>query len=359
MAGSNGARRGTLPGYPRGFLRSKEQSVRLDSVRQLKAELVGPTPRPGGLLPQHAPTVSVPAERTSEVGRVQPGIALGVARGQKADDYRLAVRIQHQDFLRGSRVEAIVEAARGEADVQYVGLLSKQTSGATRYQRHTRPITPGSSVGHHAITAGTLGAIVRMRTDAQARILSNNHVLADENRGDKGDSILQPGTFDGGIAPKHRVATLEDFISLQATRTNVVDAAVALIDEDVSFEAAIPEIGIIRRLADVEWVEHVLKVGRTTGLTRGRVTAIEVDDVVVKFEAGLMRFDGQIEISGAEGRPFSQGGDSGSLVVDADSDSALGLLFAGSDNGGPDGVGVTYANPLEVVFKELSIEGLW
>ncbi|OBI42463.1 hypothetical protein A5708_21175 [Mycobacterium colombiense] len=302
----------------------------------------------------------MPAERISEIGSVQPGIALGVAPGQKADDYRLAVRIQHQDFLSGSRVPAIVDAAKGEADVQYVGLLFKQTSGAaTGYRRRTRPIHPGISAGHYAITAGTLGAIVRMRADSRARILSNNHVLADENRGVKGDSILQPGSIDGGIASKHGVAALEDFVILHVDRTNVVDAAVALIDEDVSFDPTFPKLGTIRGLADVDKAKHVVKVGRTTGLTRGRVTAIEVDDVVVKFDAGLMRFDGQIEVSGADGRPFSLGGDSGSLVVDADSTSALGLLFAGSDTGGPDGVGVTYVNPLDFVFRELSIEELW
>lgn len=165
--------------------------------------------------------VSVPAERTTEVGRAQPGIALGVARGEAANDYRLAVRIQHRDFLSGSRIEAIVEAAKGEADVQYVGLLSKQTSGVTpQYRRRVRPIQPGFSVGHHAITAGTLGAIVRIRKDSRPRILSNNHVLADENRGDIGDSILQPGTFDGGKARTHRVAELEDFVRLDARRTN-------------------------------------------------------------------------------------------------------------------------------------------
>lgn len=317
-------------------------------------------PRPGGLLPQHAPTVSLPAERTSEVGRVQPGIALGIAPTGVANNFLLAVRIQHRDFLSGSRVQAIVEAARGEADVQYVGLLTKQTSGVVPdYQRRVRPIRPGFSVGHHAITAGTLGAIVRTRQDDRPRILSNNHVLADENRGDVGDVIVQPGTIDGGIAAKHRVAALEDFIDLNTNRANVADAAIALIDEGIRFDPAIPEIGRVRGLADVETVEDVVKVGRTTGLTRGRVTAIEVDDVVVDFSIGLMRFDGQIEICGVDSRPFSQGGDSGSLVVDGDSESGLALLFAGSDQGGPEGTGVTYASPLGVVFDQLSIEELW
>jgi hypothetical protein len=38
---------------------------------------------------------------------------------------------------------------------------------------------------------------------------------------------------------------------------------------------------------------------------------------------------------------------------------AVGLLFAGSDQGGPQGTGVTYANPLDVVFQRLAVAGLW
>lgn len=334
--------------------------MRLESARELKADIVQSSPPPGGLLPEHAPLVSVAAQRISQLGRVQPGIAVGVARGKKPGDYRLAVRIQHRDLLSGSRVDAILEAARGEADVQYIGLLSKQIpAAATRYQKRVRPIRPGISIGHYAITAGTLGAIVRMQSDDRPRILSNNHVLADENRGAVGDPIIQPGAIDGGELDRDRVAALEAFVRLQKNRTNVADAAVALIDEGVEFKRAFPQLGSIRALADVHAVEHVVKVGRTTGLTHGRVTAFEVDGVTVSFSVGLLRFDGQIEISGVEGRPFSAGGDSGSLIIDSESKKAVALLFAGSDQGGLDGVGVTYANPLDVVFEKLSIDGLW
>ncbi|OMC15787.1 hypothetical protein [Mycobacterium sp. SP-6446] len=155
------------------------------------------------------------------------------------------------------------------------------------------------------------------------------------------------------------MAALEDFVHLHPSRANVADAAVALIDDGVKFKSTFPTLGSISGLADVETVEDVVKVGRTTGLTHGRITAIEVDDVVVSFSTGLMRFDGQIEISGTDGCPFSEGGDSGSLVIDSASRSGVGLLFAGSEYGGPDGVGVTYANPLGVVFGQLSIESLW
>src|SRR6266581_984976 len=63
--------------------------------------------------------------------------------------------------------------------------------------KRQRPAPPGFSVGHPAITAGTIGARVR---DAVGRvyILSNNHVLANSNGATIGDPEYQPGPFDGG-----------------------------------------------------------------------------------------------------------------------------------------------------------------
>ena len=62
----------------------------------------------------------------------------------------------------------------------------------------------------------------------------------------------------------------------------------------------------------------VAKLGRTTGLTRGRVTAFELDDLVVAYDTGNLSFDQVIEIEGAGTQPFSDGGDSGSLIVNTD-----------------------------------------
>jgi hypothetical protein len=99
----------------------------------------------------------------------------------------------------------------------------------------------------------------------------------------------------------------------------------------------------------------VAKVGRTTGLRRGVVTAVELDDVVVEFDRGNLSFDRQIEIEGVGDHAFSAGGDSGSLIVDGDG-FACGLLFAGSDQGGTNGKGLTNANDLALVLDELGLE---
>ncbi|MCZ6699237.1 MAG: hypothetical protein O7D94_09935, partial [Planctomycetota bacterium] len=83
-----------------------------------------------------------------------------------------------------------------------------------------------------------------------------------------------------------------------------------------------------------------------TGLTRGRVSAIEVDRVLVEYDMGVLRFDEQIEIEPVGTRPFSLGGDSGSLIVDRRR-RAVALLFAGND------VDATFANPIGAVLDAL------
>jgi hypothetical protein len=330
--------------------------VRLESARELKRELAGPPQLRGGLLPREMPGVSVPAGRTTDVGAAQPGIALGIAP-HGPSDYRLAVRVQHRDLEAGERVAEIERTARGEVDVRYIGRVAKVAGPPDT--RRTRPVQIGVSVGHFAITAGTVGAFVRLDGDGAPRLVSNNHVLADENRGTPGDEIIQPGRADGGRSGADRIGALERFVALETDGVNEVDAALATLDPGIEVDPEIPGIGRVSSLAAIEEVEAVVKRGRTTGRTEGRVSAIEVDNVVVEYSAGTLRFDDQVEISGTAQGPFSQGGDSGSMIVSDGAPEAVALLFAGSDQGGAEGYGVTFGNPMAVVFERLGIAGLW
>ena len=95
-------------------------------------------------------------------------------------------------------------------------------------------------------------------------------------------------------------------------------------------------------------------MGRTTGTTRGKITAFDLDNVVVEYDLGNLRFDNQIEIEGAGTKSFSDGGDSGSLIVNSER-QGVALLFAGTDEGGKNGKGVTYANPLNAVLSVMEV----
>jgi hypothetical protein len=54
----------------------------------------------------------------------------------------------------------------------------------------------------------------------------------------------------------------------------------------------------------------VHKFGRTTSYRAGRVTSIDTD-VRVQYETGTYTFESQIIVTGLDGQPFSDAGDSG------------------------------------------------
>jgi len=208
-----------------------------------------------------------------------------------------------------------------------------------------RPVPIGVSTGHPNITAGTIGCRVTDGTNVYA--LSNNHVYADENKADIGDNVLQPGTYDGGVDPDDAIGTLADFVTIDfgPRSRNTVDAAIAVSTVDLLGNATpfggygTPSSTTVA--ADVGL--SVQKYGRTTGLTEGAITGINAT-VRVRYDSGQARFLGQIVI-GPGG--FSDGGDSGSLIVTQEGNNPVGLLFAGSSS-------VTIANPIDAVLAAFS-----
>jgi hypothetical protein len=242
-------------------------------------------------------------------------------------------------------------------------------------KRH-RPAPGGVSIGHRDITAGTLGCLVKK--NGQPVILSNNHVLANSNAAAIGDPILQPGPYDGGRFPDDHLAELQEFVPiqiiglpsdcqtatavagmlnwiagllgssvrLQATEQqageNLVDAAIArpLRAEDVSGD--ILQIGTIQGTAEGELGLAIKKSGRTTGLTTGEIQQVDVSVNVQYGEGKVALFVDQLMAG-----PMSQGGDSGSAVLDNEN-NLVGLLFAGSDTN-------TIMNRIQNVFSALNL----
>lgn len=245
---------------------------------------------------------------------------------------------------------------------------------ALRTGKH-RPAPGGVSIGHYAITAGTLGCLAKKNN--KLVILSNNHVLANSNDAGIGDAILQPGPHDGGTS-EDKIATLEDFVpisfvdqpspcsigraitsvlnfiariclrktrleAIQTSTNNLVDAAIATPVTDDVVTNEILEIGIPQGTAQAELGMAIQKSGRTTGLTTGEVEYVDVT-VNVQYGAGKIAcFTDQI-MAGT----MCEGGDSGSIVLDNEN-HVVGLLFAGSDTS-------TIINRIEHVCSGLEIE---
>jgi len=219
-------------------------------------------------------------------------------------------------------------------------------------QRKAGALQPGF------IIIGTLGCFVTL-ADGSAAILSNNHVLAGENRGLKGkDRILQPGNLT--FTSAQHVATLTDFIALNPSPNNArpargnvvfnaVDAAVAKLEPGVAFtQTYLPtrQQPAPHGLGAPKVGDKVFKIGRTTGLTNGTVTAVSTVTGPVPYSPGNCWFNQQFEIVGDHGTLFSDHGDSGSAIVSTTGE-VLGLLYAGNGT-------QTYACPIQTVLAALS-----
>ena len=275
--------------------------------------------------------------------------------GQLTEDYALVVMVNEKLSEPVLSSEDVVpsEFNGQQTDVIQVGNLR-----ALRTSRF-RPAPGGVSIGHVDITAGTFGAVVRDVESGSRLILSNNHVLANSNNAKLGDAIYQPGPVDGGTASDH-IADLYDYVpinfgglagsssiadilavvgnfilSLSGDRcylnvecpevANLVDAALARPLEDSDVLDEILDIGVVSGTKLPLLGASVRKSGRTTGLTSGTIQLVNAV-VNVSYGGGrTARFEEQIITTN-----ISQGGDSGSLLVDGEENVAVGLLFAGS-----------------------------
>ena len=247
-----------------------------------------------------------------------------------------------------------------------------------------RPAPGGVSIGHYAITAGTLGAFVKDKTTAETLILSNNHVMANSNDASIGDAILQPGPADGGHIPQDRIADLERFIRIQfqsggnggdgsicsiakcfsgalnffakivGSQTRLVPSKIQSEYNEIDAALAKPvsgaidnyiiDIGVITGTKEAEVGMALRKSGRTTATTTGTVQILD-SNVDVGYGAGkVATYEHQI-VAG----DMSDPGDSGSLIVDGSEPLAVGLLFAGSDTS-------TILNPIDRVLDLLNVE---
>lgn len=299
------------------------------------------------------------ARASKPASKASDHVALGVRKAGEA--FRLVALYQRPGLDKDPLIGQIKDKLGEEVDIVYGGRV--RALQGWHYAR-TDPLKVGASCGHFRITAGTLGAFAQCRDTGAMGILSNNHVLADVNAGQPGDAIWQPGKSDGGVTAS-AIGTLEKFVPFKFSgASNGLDCAWAKLDDSrgtdkdqITDSAEIPVGQIVQAAPDQLMLgDLVVKMGRTTGYTQGEVTLINVSNLVVGMPGGLdVRFDNQIQIESLSKKPFSAGGDSGSLILRNDG-VPCGLLFAGSGAGGAFNQGVTYVNDLATVLDALSID---
>ena len=256
------------------------------------------------------------------------------------------VRVKYGDDLLGPG-DRLPESVDGlPTDIEEVGTFRRfQTSNPRAL---LRPAPPGCSVGFEDTDAmaGTFGALVKR--GARRFILSNNHVLAAENRLPVGAPTFQPGFLDAGVPPSNgRVGALSAFVRLHADQSNLVDCAISEVSDPTLVTNSILKIGVPKGAATAQNNMVVHKFGRTTGYRVGLVDTT-VMDVLVDYDMGTLAFEDQIIVRGLNGVAFSDEGDSGALVVERNTGRAVGLIFAGSASH-------TIANHIGLVFQALNV----
>jgi hypothetical protein len=174
--------------------------------------------------------------------------------------------------------------------------------------------------------------------------------------------IMQPGYADDP-APPNYIGLLWTYSPLSVADTNstdvpssYVDAALAWTDSPDDPRANVATGFHAGFELDPSWTDphegmQVIKEGRTSALTNGTIQKVGMDVVVGYGRNGTAPYahflDGVIIGSDGTG-PFSDFGDSGSLVMEAATKKPVALLLAG------DGT-VTYANAIGDVVSAMKI----
>ncbi|WP_322008270.1 Nal1-like putative serine protease [Paraburkholderia tropica] len=230
----------------------------------------------------------------------------------------------------------------------------------------------GSSIspGNEA-SAGTLGALVR-KSDGSIYGLTNNHVTGGCNHSAIDLPILAPGVFD--VAARTIIPFTIGFHSevlpfVTGTAGNVsindnTDAALFKISDaswvtsrqghqyDTPANAVAPAVGM-----------KVQKVGRTTGHTTGTIVGQQLRPIRVQAQSQRNRFQAIITMPNVyvvhgDYRPFSDSGDSGSLVVtndDSGTNYAVGIIMSGGPDSTAPGGKKTSILPIAPILKGFNV----
>lgn len=265
--------------------------------------------------------------------------------GQATDNASIVFYVKRKKDLASLRaknaIPRIVIDRRGRpilTDVVETGKL------VLHVQAQRSPICSGFSIGHLYGKPGTLAAIVAKGGAVHA--LSAQHVLANSDRGTVGDAIIFPARDDSGTVAD-RIGTLAAYTPLATGPgyPNRIDAALCILDPGTAqrLDPSIPGVSRPIQVADPSPGMPVQLTGRTSATVIARIRGLNAYADFYHKGIGLVGFRELIECD-----PYAQGGDSGALIVDRNSGSAVGLHIGGSDT-------ASFFVPIRAVLKGLGI----
>ncbi len=290
-------------------------------------------------------------------------LALGVSK--RGEEHLVAVRTTDPALA-----EVIRQRVNGEADVKIIEVFARPptidplvaaplasasaTPHSPKWLQQRQPFLEGglqvNVVGKNFV--GTLGAIVKDDRGVKYA-LSNSHVFDGVGGTPSGVPVSHPF----GSNPDDVIGLTDRFVPLSALTPNLVDCRLTRLAGTkavLGFNGAFRgNLRGVRPVMAEDLNTDVLKIGRTTGVQLGKITAVEIDGLRVGYDQGVLSFSDQIEMSGGPTSDFSAGGDSGSIILDVNG-YVIALLFAGGRDAA--GVDYTYGNRAVTVFEALGVQ---
>jgi len=268
------------------------------------------------------------------------GVGFGAKRtaGQLTGDLAVRVyvtrKIVDERLPRGVRVPKSINGVA--TDVIVIG----------RPVFHARPVELGASISRLNGGGGSVGCIVAKSDSSKSYFLTAAHVLALTGDARQGDEVVEPSDGASGSA---LIAKLEAFVALQSDGLiNTMDAALAELVRKTDVTNRLPKIGNVNTPAmEPALFQNVRKFGFTTQHTFGTVTDVSAQMELRAASGRPFLYDQVVVVKGADGK-FSEGGDSGALVVDALTNRPIGLIIGGK---GPR----TVITPLDRVLTNFNV----
>ena len=253
------------------------------------------------------------------------GLDIGYRLENGEHTNELAVRIHTE----GGCSKTLTSFTGKEKNVQFIqgefnlstGALHAPVMNPITVERR-KIIQPGISVG--TFDCGTLGLICNDDLSSSLGFLTCYHVID----GIKGDAVTQPAPgIDGGNFSRDKIGTLERFLSYAVH----YDAAfVKLNGTRETLSTQIISNVLVQPPKPIALNDMVVKVGRTTGYTEGKVTAQGFYPIVYPGH-GRKLINGWL-VESLNNEKTSDVGDSGAVWYDRTTLHGKGLQFATGTN---------------------------
>jgi len=318
----------------------------LVSLRQAKRELLDNSLQIEGLSSGNAETES--------------RAPLGVGVGFRTESGRTiqsdpVIKVYYAGVPRfGDNTTGLVSIGNGalRGQLEFLGSVDAgKPNDAAGQTQHQRPVHPGCAIGPEADWYGSCGPVCWIEGDPYW--LTCRHVAAAAGEDDtiRGSRVLQPSKPHGGDRYNDLIGVVDTVVPIYFNReANLVDAALVKPAHPDLLSADIMGIGTPTGEIEAFLGMRVVKHGAQTGLTRGIISDIEVT-INVNYDGKVALFEKQIRIRRDEkdgAAPFSLSGDSGSGVLQRDTNEVVGLIFAASSD---EAVDASFANPVHHVIE--------